>query len=251
MSANGTQAVDRAAHLLSLVVQAQDALTFSDLCDRAGYPRSTTSRLLAALERRRLTERSADGHWVPGPLFAQYAARHTVDTELARVASPFLERLGEATGETVNLAVVRGGSVVQIAQVESRFMRGSRDWVGVDVPAHCSALGKVLCAYGAVQVPATALDTPTEHSLTTAAAVRAQFPQICHRGYAVTQDELEIGLTGVAAPVAVGGAIVAALGVSGPSSRLAADLPGTGHTVVAHALALSTQLGRTRKEGAA
>lgn len=248
---SGTQAIDRAAHLLSLVVDSSSAMTFTDLSDLGGYPRSTTSRLLQALERHRLLERSPAGAWVPGPLFAQYAARLTVDAELASHGAPFLQALGEATGETVNLAVGRGGSVVQIAQVESRFMLGSRDWVGVDVPQHCSSLGKVLYAYGAVEPPVGDLATPTEHSLPTADAVIAQWAQIRRRGYALTLDELEIGLTGIAAPVSVGGLVIAALGISGPSARLAADHARTGRIVITHANALSDKLSRDRKEGAA
>ncbi|CCH79481.1 putative Transcriptional regulator, IclR family [Nostocoides japonicum T1-X7] len=251
MSTHGTQAVDRAAHLAALVVKADGALTFSDLCAETGYARSTTSRLLAALERSGLLGRDTTGAWLPGQLFAQYAARRSDDEELARLAQPVMEELGELTGETVNVGVVHGGSVVHIAQVASTYILASRDWVGVEVPAHLSALGKVLFAYHVLELPEGPLERPTKASLGSVRALRAQLPGIRAAGYATTVDELEVGLTGIAAPVVVDGECIAALGLSGPTARLQDQMGALGHTVTRHATTLSTQIGRHRKDGAA
>ena len=60
-----------------------------------------------------------------------------------------MEHLSQLSRETVNLAVPRGGQLVQIDQVDSRYLIGAMNWVGVDVPAHCTALGKVLYESGA------------------------------------------------------------------------------------------------------
>ena len=84
----GTQAVDRAAALLTLVVRADGGVSFTELCAETGFARSTTSRLLAALERSALIGRDATGTWVPGQLFASYAARRGDDDDLVRVAMP-------------------------------------------------------------------------------------------------------------------------------------------------------------------
>ena len=73
MSANGTQAVDRAAELLSLVVLAEEPPAFGDLVSGSGLPKSTASRLLQALERHRLVLRDHDGGYGAGPLFVMYA----------------------------------------------------------------------------------------------------------------------------------------------------------------------------------
>jgi DNA-binding IclR family transcriptional regulator len=141
--------------------------------------------------------------------------------------------------------------VVQVAQVDSAYFLGSRDWVGTDVAAHCSALGKVLFAYGALPVPTGRLDVLTPASVPTGAALEAQLPGIRQDGFATTVDELEPGLTGIAAPVRQHGAVVAALGISGPTSRLAGDLRSTGAMVAAHARALSARLDHQPQEGAA
>ena len=140
----GTQAIDRAALLVATVVRADEPLSFGELQDECGLPKSTTSRLLTALERTELLERNDTGSYVAGPLFWLYATRHDPWDELVRLARPTLERVGDDTGETVNLSVARGDRVVQVAQVDSTYLLGTRDWTEVDVPAHCSALGKVL-----------------------------------------------------------------------------------------------------------
>ena len=75
-SGSGTQAVDRAAALLTAIVEADAPVTFAELSESFGLARSTTSRLLAALERGRLVERTGPGEYVGGPLFVLYAARH-------------------------------------------------------------------------------------------------------------------------------------------------------------------------------
>ncbi|MGH3470820.1 MAG: helix-turn-helix domain-containing protein, partial [Nocardioidaceae bacterium] len=105
MSGNGTQAIDRAAELLSRVVLADEPRGFTDLVDETGLARSTVSRLLQALERHRLLHRVGGGGYEAGALFALYATRHDPLDELVAVAIPTLELIGEATGETVNLAV--------------------------------------------------------------------------------------------------------------------------------------------------
>src|SRR3954469_20889890 len=140
-TSGGTQAVDRAAALISLVVRADEPLSFTELSDETGLARSTTSRLLAALERTELVERDSGGGYVAGPLFALHAALHDPWPQIARLARPVLETGGLQPGETVHLGVTRGEDVVHIAQYDSAYLLSARDWNQVDVPPHCSSLG--------------------------------------------------------------------------------------------------------------
>ena len=253
MSTTGAQAIDRAAQLLALVVEADEPISFTDLAGETGLPRSTTSRLLAALEANHLLERDTGGAYICGPLFALYAARHDPWTQVARLAEPILQRIGAETGETVNLAVPRGDTVVQVAQVNATYMLGARDWMQVTVPPHVSALGKVLYAFDCLAVPDGDLDQLTEHSLATASALRSDIATIRRRGYALTREELEIGLDAVAVPVhGRDGNVIGALGVSGPSTRLRGQLDELGRLLREHGSALSSVLRRRmRKEGVA
>src|ERR1700750_1709909 len=218
---SGTQAVDRAARLLSEVVHSADPMTFTELSAATGLAKSTTSRLLLALERNGLVRRDDHGGFLPGEMFVSFAGRGGAEAGLVAVAQPFLERLGKATGETITLGVASGALVEQIAQVDSTYLIGGTNWVGLSVPLHCAALGKVLLAYGAAELPPGRLDRRSPKTITSRAALELDLREVRRRGYAVTDEELEPGLVAVAAPVyRDGGAVVAALSVSGPASRL-------------------------------
>jgi IclR family transcriptional regulator, acetate operon repressor len=241
----GSQAVDRACALLALVVESGGPRTFTSLVDELGLAKSTTSRLLQALERSRLLQRDHSGAFRPGALFSTYAARPSALGDLVELSRPTLERIGELTEETVNLSVPRGRSVLQIAQVDSRYLLGSTNWVGVDVPAHCTALGKVLYAFGALPPPPGPLERPTPSSPSDHAQLDRTLAEIRRRGWAVSLDELEVGLGAVAGPVrGVDGAVVAAVSVSGPSTRINDHgISRLGELLVSELRGLSAQLG--------
>jgi IclR family transcriptional regulator, acetate operon repressor len=268
-SPNGTQAVDRAAQLLVRVVHCPEPVTFTELTAASGLAKSTTSRLLMALERNGLVQRDTRGRFRPGEVFVSYAWRGGAESGLITVAQPFLDRLGDATGETINLGVASRGMVEQVAQVDSTYLIGGTNWVGLSVPLHCAALGKVLLAYGAASLPPGRLVRRTGQTITSRDALQADLAEVRRRGYAVTNEELEPGLVAVAAPVYRAGApagspprdgtVVAALSVSGPATRLTARrIPAIAAQCAAEANALSAVLGYQqqrargqRKEGAA
>ena len=185
--------------------QADAPVTFTELVEAAGLARSTTSRLLAALERTSCSSASPTGDVRRRSRCSSATPRATTrDEQLARLARPGARaRSASETGETVNLAVPSGDRVVQIAQVDSTYLLGARDWTDVDVPAHCSALGKVLLRVRrACDLPRGRLEPPTEHTLAhRRRPATRDLASVRDRGYAITRDELEIGLTGVAAPV--------------------------------------------------
>jgi DNA-binding IclR family transcriptional regulator len=240
----GTQAVDRAAALIDLVVRADDPVSFTALSDETGLARSTTSRLLAALERTDLVERDASGGYVAGPLFALHAAVHDPWPQVARLARPVLVEVGARTGETVHLGVARGDSVVHVGQVESTFLLSARDWNQVDVPPHCSSLGKVLYAFDVLPLPSGRLERRTDRTVTTREALSAELAAIRRLRYAVTIDELETGLSAIAAPVEGKDGVICALGVSGPTARLQDRVEPIGRLLVEQAASLSALLGR-------
>ena len=222
---NGTQAVDRAARLLSEVVHASDPVTFSELTAVTGLAKSTTSRLLLALERNHLVRRDDHGRFLPGEMFVSFAWRGGADTSLVAVAQPFLDRLGKSTGETVNLGVASSNGVEPIAQVDCTYLIGGTNWVGLSVPLHASALGKVLLAYGAAQLPPGKLEKRTEKTITSEAALRPELAAVRTRGYAVADEELEPGLIALAAPVfRYDGTVVAAMSVSAPTARMTTQI---------------------------
>jgi IclR family acetate operon transcriptional repressor len=223
-NSNGTQAVDRAARLLAEVVHSPHPVTFTELTTVTGLAKSTTSRLLLALERNGLVRRDEHGHFLPGEMFVSFAWRGGADASLVAVAQPFLDRLGKSTGETINLGIVSNAAVENISQVDSTYLIGGTNWVGLQVPLHASALGKVLLAFGArgATIPRT-LEACTEKTITTEAVLKAELAGVRARGYGVTDEELEPGLIAIAAVFRYDGTVVAAISVSAPTTRMSRE----------------------------
>jgi DNA-binding IclR family transcriptional regulator len=229
----GTQAIDRAAQLLVRVVESSQPLGVNELAERTGLPRSTTSRLVGALERQGLLQRLGDrGRLRPGPVLLRFAHRGLAEASLVELAGPALRRLANASGETINLGVPSPGGVEHLAQEDTAHFVGVTDWVGRRVPFEAAANGKCFLAFGGAN------DLTPE-----LARVRA-------RGYATSVDELEIGLTAMAAPVlGPDGAAVAALSISGPTARLTPDrIAELAPLLIEESNALATRLGHPYDE---
>ncbi|HET7326467.1 MAG TPA: IclR family transcriptional regulator [Nocardioidaceae bacterium] len=249
---NGTQSIDRAAELLSLVVRADGPISFTELVDKTGLARSTVSRLLQALERNGMLERTHDGLFRGGALFTHYANRHDRVESLAAAAQPMLERIAEETDETVNLGVPRGDTVVHAAQIDSTFILGATSWIDVEVPPHCSALGKVMYAFDALKLPREPLEIRTAATVQNLSALKRQLKAVRQQGYAVTCGEFEEGLDALAAPVrGSNGRVLAAIGVSGPAFRLEESLTEIGELLVSECDRLTRILARRARTEAA
>ena len=241
-SQSGTQAIERAGQLLVRVVESPYPLAVGELAASSGLPKSTTSRLVNALERQGLVQRV--GGLRPGPVLLRFAQRGLPEGELLELAEPGLERLAADSGETVNLAVPSPLGVEHLAQRDSRHFVGVANWVGRRVPLHASSNGKVFLAFGAAEIP-DRLEKLTPRTLTDRRKLQQALERVRARGYAMAQDELEVGLSAIAAPVhgATGG-VIAALSVSGPTSRLSAGRARQlAPLLLAQAAALSERLG--------
>ena len=248
-AAAGTQSVDRASSLLVAVLDASEEVPFSELVATVGLPKSTVSRMLSSLEVHGLVRRGSDASVRPGPVMTRYANSGRGD-QLLRVAQPHLERLGELTKETVNLAVPGVRDVEQISQVDSRFLLGSVNWIGQAVPFHCSALGKVFLAHGVTDLPKGRLERRTDRTITSRERLEIDCKVTRQRGFAVADGELEPGLIAIAAPIfGSAGTVVAAVSVSGPSARITRDrVAEVGRLLMEEAGDISTQLGATRRD---
>src|SRR4051812_9856420 len=212
----GTQSIDRAAQLLVHVVENSEPTSVGTLAETTGLPKSTTSRLVRALERQGLVQRDgARGSLSPGPVLLRFAGRSD-EFDLPALAHDTLRRLAAETGETINLAVAGPLGVEQIAQEDSSHFLGGTNWVGRRVPYHCSANGKALLAFGAAQLPAGDLERLAPKTIVDRRELEAELMTARTRGYATAVDELEPGLSAVAAPVlGPDREAVAALSVSG------------------------------------
>lgn len=221
-SGRGTAAIDRGAELLVRVLESTEPVALTDLASASGIPKSTASRLLSALERQGLVEQDGErGRLRPGPAILRVAERSMLERSVVDLARPSLDSLGEASGETVNLAVPTRHGVEHIAQVESRHFLGAGQWLGRTVDYHCTAVGKVFMAFGRATIAAAPLTAKTAHTVTSPARLRDELRTVRAEHFAAAVDELEIGLAAIASPVhGAGGEVVAALSISGPTTRM-------------------------------
>ena len=212
---HGTAAIDRGADLLLRVLESEEPVALTDLASAAGLPKSTASRLVSALERRGLIEQDGErGRLRPGPAILRVAERGMFERNIVEVSRQALDALSEATGETVNLAVPGPGGVEHIAQVDSRHFLGAGQWLGRSVGYEHSANGKVFAAFGRAPAGMAGETGGGE-------AAGAELQAVRRDGIATSIDELETGLSAMAAPVwGARGEVIAALSISGPTLRM-------------------------------
>lgn len=252
--ATGTQAIDRAASLLVMILDSDRPLTFTQLMNKTGLAKGTASRILGALERSGLIQRTKDGAFEAGAVINRFALKGGGNFAISTSLHPAMEAISEKTGEAVSLAIAGFDSVENIAQVQSTYLLGSRDWVGQNVPYHCSASGKVLLAYGVQMMPTGRLEKLAPKTITSRTELARELEAVRARGYAVINGELEEGLVAVSVPVFdTNQNVIAAVSVSGPDSRI------TPEKVKLFANLLKLEVGkikvnlgaRNKKEGAA
>ena len=192
---SGTQAVDRAALLVSTVVQADEPLTFADLQEACDLPKSTTSRMLTALERSELLERNDDGSYVAGSLFWLYAARHDPRRGPGPAGRPDAggDRRGDPRDREPQRGPRRPGRAgrpgrLAVPPRHPRLDPGRRARALLVARQGLPRLGRRRPARRAARAPTTATPhRPDARCAPTATRTRK-------RGWAITVDELEVGL---------------------------------------------------------
>jgi IclR family acetate operon transcriptional repressor len=246
----GIRSIDRAGEMLARLLDSGEPMTLRDLAEAADLPKSTASRLLTALERHGLVHQVGQrGKLEPGPAILRFAHRGGVERHLVELAHPALEAISQASEETVNLSVPSPQGVDHLAQVDGRHFLGAGQWVGRRVDYHCTANGKVFLAYGAAELPPGPLARLTSATVISRPVLERQLETVRGEGVATTIDELEAGLSAIAAPVrGPTDHVIAALSISGPSLRLSqARLAELAPVLRDEASALSERLGTSNQ----
>lgn len=247
-SASTVQSVDRAVTILEILARAGD-VGVTELARELGVHKSTAFRLVAALERRDLVEQNnGRGKYRLGTGILRLAGATTSRLDLVQESRHVSRTLAQRTGETVNIAVLSDGAALYMDQVAGSSALQPHNWVGQRIPLHATSNGKVLLSSlerseVARQVPA--LRSYTANTITSFEAFVRELDDVRKRGYAIAIDELEIGLTAVAAPVRnIHGEVIASMSISGPTFRLdARRVPQMSEEVVDAAKEVSRRLG--------
>jgi IclR family acetate operon transcriptional repressor len=215
--------LDRITDILEAVAQSPDPLPPAAVARALKLPLPTASRLMRELAGRRylhVEERSNAYTLGSRPLAWGYAAR---PAKLMSTLVPEMERLRDATGETVSLHIRSDDRRVCIAEVQSFHSVRRVVPIGLIVPLHFGATGRVLLAHAA---PEFIADYVARVDLAAAArlSLQAELATIRDQGWAMAIDSWISGLSGLAAPVRDGNTVVASLVASGPGSRFAREV---------------------------
>ena len=225
------QSVDRALTVLEILAK-RGVAGVTEIAAELGVHKSTASRLVSVLESRGFVEQLSDrGKYRLGYGIARLGSALTRHRDLAHEGRVACETLAADTGETVNLAVLDGGRVINISEVRGSGAVAVQTWVGQSTPSHATSSGKVLLAHqprlDLEALLGADLQRYTEHTITDMAVLTRELETVRQRGWASSIEEYELGLNALAAPVRDhDGTVVAAISVAGPSFRLTReDLP--------------------------
>lgn len=203
-------------------------LSLTDVAQITGLSRAAARRYLLTLTRLGYAEH--DGKFFSlTPKILRLGYAYLSSTSLPSRIQPFLERVSETTGESSSAAVLDDTEVVYIARSATRRIMSIGLGIGSRLPAFCTSLGRAILAWKDPawldayfrRVPLTPL---TPRTLVDEAAVRASLEEVRRRGYAIVDEELELGLRSMAVPVQnAKGEVVCAINISIQASRMTAD----------------------------
>jgi IclR family pca regulon transcriptional regulator len=222
------QSLERGMAVIQIFSRERPALTLSDVARLTGTTRATARRILLTLEK--LGHVRSDGRLfslTPRVLTLGWAYLSSLN--LWEVAQPLMEELVEQTKESCSAATLDLPEIVYVARVPTRRIMTISLGVGSRLPAHATAMGRVLLAELPEQELDGFLDTAeleryTEHTISDEDALRAELAQVRKQGWAFVDQELEIGLRSIAAPLrGHSGQVVAALNTSAAVPRVSVE----------------------------
>ena len=225
--AGPVQSVDRAVAILEILARDGEA-GVTEVARELDVHKSTASRLLAALDRRELvTQDVARGRFRLGVGIVRLAGAASARLDVIQESRPVCRELAQQVGETVNLAILSGRDALYLDQAAGPAALSPHNWAGRRIPLHATSDGKVLLADRPEAELAACLTPPlarfTERTVTAVAEFPALLAEVRRRGFATAVDELEAGLTAIAAPVRdAEGTVIASVSASGPSFRIPA-----------------------------
>jgi len=247
----------KAFALLKAFHDPNEWVTSCELSRRANLPEASGYRLIQTLEEIGAVVRGPRGRYRPGLLLLSLSHNVTISELLRDASQVLMTDLSRTLGLTTHMGVLEHGMVTYVAKVSAPGSFPVHTRVGAQLEPYCSGLGKVLlAALPDEQVESFILDGElvplTPHTITTAAALRAELRLVREQGYAMDDREHQANMRCIAVPLRNDvGEVVAAIGLAGPVSRLSKKALSTYIPyVIETAAAISARLGhRVRAVG--
>lgn len=239
-----------ALRLMKTFTAEEPELGITALAKRLDVAKSTVHRLAKTLVAEGFLEQNpVDGRYRLGLLLFSLGTQVRRRMDVSEQAVPHLHALGAKSGETVHLAVLHATEILYLRNIDSPHAVRTRSYLGVRMPAYCTSEGRVLLAFSPPLIVASVMRAKliprTEHTVTDKTQLAKLLAQVQVAGYAVDDEESEIGMRSVAAPIFnANGAVVAAVGLAGPTQRVTkAGLRKFSALVMETSQAISARLG--------
>jgi IclR family pca regulon transcriptional regulator len=222
------QSLERGMAVIQVFSREHPALTLSEVARLTGMTRATARRILLTLEK--LGHVRSDGRrfsLTPRVLTLGWAYLSSLN--LWEIAQPLMEDLVQETHESCSAATLDLPDIVYVARVPTRRIMTIALGVGTRLPAHATSMGRVLLAdlpEGELDAYLTQyeLERFTPHTIVEPDALRAAVGEVRSQGWALVDQELEIGLRSVAAPIrGANGRTIAALNASAAAARVSKE----------------------------
>jgi IclR family transcriptional regulator, KDG regulon repressor len=248
-SAN-VRAVERALQILACFDDEHPERGISEIAQAVQLHKATTHRMVTTLMSFGYIERAQDGQkYRLGLRLAELGYQVIRRLDLRREAAALMNDLAERLGESVDLCVYDRGQALYLEVVQGNHALTIAAAVGRSLPIHATASGKVLLAYlpepEREALLGRRLEAHTQHTITDPQVLRRQLATVRVQGYAVDDEELEVGVRAVSAPVRNReGKVIAAMSIACPASRLTLErTPEVTKELLAAAAAVSARMG--------
>jgi len=247
--------LDRAVSVLEVLGQSDTPLSLSEICQRMSLHKSTAHRSLMVLERSTLIERTQDNRFRLGLKLYELGNRAVEQIDLRGRVQPFFRRLSAQVGETVHLSVLQKTSVVYLDKVEPNRRVCMSSKVGTSNPVYCTSMGKAMLAFQPEEIIEEIIAKIrfvrfTPKTLVTREALLKALERTRRRGYAIDDEEVEVGVRCVGVPIFnEHHRAIAAVSVSGPASRITVQsVPAIAEQLLSCSREISASLGLQLKK---
>lgn len=218
--------LSKALQILNIVTKADEAPNFSVIVAETALPKATVHRLLSSLQAERLIRFDQRREcYMPGYGLLELAHKAWAGIDVRELAADQMKSVWQATGETVHLAVLDAGDVIYIDKMESLKSLRMFSAVGKKGPAYCTGVGKAMMAFLEddeleIAIKSQSFVQHTKNTLVTVEQLKAVLQQIREQGFAIDDEEHELGIACVAAPILdYRGQVVAGISVTAPLFR--------------------------------
>lgn len=245
------RSLEKAILLLEILSQKPEDVDLATLARTADMPKSTTLRLLATLKKHNFIQQDKTSRrFNLGWTLIALGKSAEKSFSLLSICHPFLEELVNLTGESASLSIVQGDHLVYIDQISSNNLIKGIPTIGASLFFHCSSSGKAFLSTLNTEeqdqyIREIDFVKKTDHTITDPALLKKELVETAEKGYAVDDEETELGGRCVASPIFnVQRKGVAAISIIGPTSRIGRnDFPRFGKFVAETTAKISKILG--------